>query len=62
MRQRSFGFGAHFCLGAGVARLEARLVFAALLDRAPNLSLESEELSHRPNFLLRGLSALPVAA
>ena len=29
----SFGFGAHFCLGAGLARMEARALFAELLAR-----------------------------
>jgi cytochrome P450 len=62
VRHLSFGFGAHFCLGAGLARLEARIAFAALLDRAPGLKLASEELAYRPNFLLRGLAALPVSA
>jgi cytochrome P450 len=61
VRHLSFGFGAHFCLGAGLARLEARLALAALLDRAPNLRLMGGDLCFRPNFLLRGLEALPVA-
>jgi cytochrome P450 len=61
LRHLSFGFGAHFCLGAGLARLEARLAFGALLDRAPGLELTGEELAHRPNFLLRGLASLPVS-
>ena len=29
----SFGFGTHFCLGAGLARMEARALFAELLSR-----------------------------
>ncbi len=55
------GYGAHFCLGASLARLEAKLALGALLDRTPNLKLVSEDLRYRPNFLLRGLEALPVA-
>ncbi len=61
LRHLSLGFGAHFCLGASLARLEAKLALGALLDRTPKLKLESEDLRYRPNFLLRGLEALPVA-
>jgi len=57
----SFGFGQHFCLGAGLARLEARLVFGALLERAPGLALESDSVEYRPNPLLRGPRTLPVS-
>jgi cytochrome P450 len=58
----SFGFGAHFCLGASLARLEARSAFRGLLDRHPSLRLAADEVEHRPNLLLRGLRALPVSA
>ena len=61
LRHLSLGFGAHFCLGASLARLEAKLALGALLDRTPKLKLESEDLNYRPNFLLRGLETLPVA-
>jgi cytochrome P450 len=56
----SFGFGAHFCLGAPLARLEAEIAFHALLDRFPRLELASEALAYRANPILRGLVALPV--
>ncbi len=57
----SLGFGPHFCLGAGLARLEAEVAFAALLGRLPGLRLASEAVEFRPNPILRGLRALPVA-
>jgi pimeloyl-[acyl-carrier protein] synthase len=64
IRHLSFGIGAHFCLGAALARLEGRAVFAALAARCPELRLAdpAAEPEHRPNFILRGLKALPVVA
>jgi cytochrome P450 len=56
----SFGFGAHFCLGAPLARLEAKVAFEALLERFPELSLGEEEPRWRPNLFLRGLEELPL--
>ena len=56
----SFGFGAHFCLGAPLARLEAEVAFGALFERFPELELTGEKLRYRPNPILRGLEALPV--
>jgi cytochrome P450 len=60
VRHLSFGFGGHFCLGAGLARLEARCAFRALLEQAPDVRLAGP-VTRRPNFLLRGLASLPVA-
>ena len=57
-----FGFGAHFCLGAPLARLEARLAFEALARRFPALKLVDERPQYRPNPVLRGLVRLDVAA
>lgn len=58
----AFGHGIHYCLGAPLARLEARIAFTALLDRFPGLRLaaEPEDLRWRPGILLRGLEELPV--
>jgi len=55
-----FGFGAHFCLGAPLARLEAEVAFRALLERYPNMTLEDEAPRYRPNPVLRGLKSLRV--
>ena len=57
-----FGFGAHFCLGAPLARLEAEIAFRALLERFAELRLADEAPEYRPNPILRGLKALPVQA
>jgi cytochrome P450 len=60
IRPMSFGGGIHHCLGAQLARLEAELVFAALIERMPNLTLpEKETPAWRRSFTLRGLSRLP---
>jgi cytochrome P450 len=57
-----FGHGLHFCLGAPLARLEAKHAFAALLERAPQLELAvpQESLAYSTSFFLRGLRALPL--
>ena len=54
----AFAAGAHFCVGAPLARLEARIVVRTLRERYPNLRLSSEAPSYRENFNLRGLKAL----
>ena len=58
----AFGHGIHYCLGAPLARLEARVAFTGLLDRFPDLRLAADpaELPWRPGLLLRGLHRLPV--
>jgi cytochrome P450 len=58
-RHLAFGWSAHFCFGASLARLEAQIVFDALLDLPP-LELEPGELQWRHNLGLRGLNALNV--
>jgi cytochrome P450 PksS len=61
-RHLSFGLGAHFCLGAALARMEGQIALATLLRRAPELRLAVEPgaLRWRPGLVLRGLRALPV--
>jgi cytochrome P450 len=60
-RHLSFGGGIHYCLGAPLARLEGEIAFAALARRLPTLHLATDTIKHRDNFLLRGLSELPVS-
>jgi cytochrome P450 len=55
----SFGGGAHYCLGAPLARLEAQLAIPALLKRYPNLRL-AEGAQRRDSLTLRGYLSLPV--
>ncbi|MFH0246131.1 cytochrome P450 [Streptomyces sp. HK10] len=58
----SFGHGPHYCLGAELARLEARIALPALFDRFPDLTLAvpAEELRPLPSFISNGHQTLPV--
>jgi len=60
-RHVSFGFGAHFCVGAALARLEAQEVIAALARRAPNMVWDGRTPQWRKGLILRGLERLDVA-
>ena len=59
-RHLAFGWAAHFCFGAPLARMEARIAFQALLRRLPDLALTDQPPVWRDNLGLRGLTALPV--
>jgi pimeloyl-[acyl-carrier protein] synthase len=59
-RHVAFGWAAHFCFGAPLARIESQVAFSSLLRRLPNLALEQGPLVWRQNLGLRGLIALPV--
>lgn len=55
----SFGAGAHFCLGAALARLEAQIAFPMLLRNLPKLALAGVP-QRRARLTLRGYATLPV--
>ncbi|GIH19720.1 cytochrome P450 [Rugosimonospora africana] len=55
----SFGGGAHYCLGAPLARLEAQIAFPLLLTMLPRLSLAGPA-TRRDRLVLRGYATLPV--
>jgi cytochrome P450 len=59
LRHLAFGHGVHFCLGAPLARLEARVALTAVTRRFPNAALAGEPL-YKPNVTLRGMASLPV--
>jgi cytochrome P450 len=61
-RHLAFGHGVHFCLGAPLARLEARIALEALLSRLPGLSLDQGAgLERMESTIVYGLKALPVS-
>ncbi|MGH8978198.1 MAG: cytochrome P450 [Acidimicrobiia bacterium] len=58
----AFGFGAHYCLGQALARLELKVMFEQLLQRLPDLELveDSSTLPRRRANFISGLEAMPV--
>jgi cytochrome P450 len=59
-RHLAFGQGIHFCIGAPLARLEARIAIHALLARCPEICLATGELVWSDSLVFRGLHHLPV--
>lgn len=58
----AFGFGEHFCLGATLARTEARIVMERFLSRCQDISLTVPEasLTYDESFMVHGLKSLPL--
>ncbi len=59
-RHLAFGYAAHFCFGAALARIEGQETFEGVLRRMPTLALTPEPLVWRNNSGLRGITALNV--
>jgi cytochrome P450 len=59
-RHLAFGWAAHHCFGAPLARIEGQVAFETILQRLPGLRLRPDPITWRPNLGLRGLSALRV--
>ena len=59
-RHLAFGYAAHFCFGAALARIEGQEAFEGLLRRMPDLKLADGPLVWRNNSGLRGVTALNV--
>jgi cytochrome P450 len=57
----SFGYGAHHCLGAALARLEGRVVLEEVLKRFPDWEVDHRNARLTDGFLTRGWETLPVS-
>jgi cytochrome P450 len=57
-RHVAFGYGAHFCFGAPLARIEGQIAFEEMIREFPNWVLEDGALVWRTNLGLRGLTSL----
>ncbi|MEO8538936.1 MAG: cytochrome P450 [bacterium] len=61
-RHLGFGMGIHFCLGAPLARLEAKVATEELLKRVTNFRrVDDAVLPRVPTFIMRGVKSLPIA-
>lgn len=58
----SFGYGAHHCLGASVARLQARVALEELLGRCPGFSVDAAGGEFAPGHFVRRYASLPFVA
>jgi len=56
----SFGYGLHYCLGAALARLEARVALDEVLNRFPDWEVDWERAEQAHTSTVRGWSKLPV--
>jgi amino acid adenylation domain-containing protein len=59
-RHLAFGYAAHYCFGAPLARVEGQVVFEALLRRFSQITLEEQSIEWRSNLGLRGLTSLKI--
>jgi cytochrome P450 PksS len=61
-RHLAFGIGAHFCVGAPLARLEGQIALTTLCRRFPDLHLgvAPDSLRWRSGLVFRGLQELPI--
>lgn len=55
-----FGFGIHYCMGAGLARLEGRVAIEQLLEHMPGYSLEHDAMERLCGFSNRGYTRVPM--
>jgi len=56
----SFGRGTHFCMGAALARLEARVAFEEWWKRFPSYEVQQSGVRRVHSVNVRGFAALPI--
>lgn len=57
-RHLAFAIGAHYCLGASLARLEMQVVVPMILERFPDLRLRDDDITWQPTLSFRGPTEL----
>ena len=56
----TFGYGAHYCLGAALARIEGRIALDEVLNRWPEWEVDAAAARRAPTSTVRGWDTLPV--
>jgi cytochrome P450 len=59
-RHVTFGYGAHFCLGAALARMEGRVALTEVLSRFPSWEVDRDAVTYVATNTVRGPSSVPV--
>ncbi len=59
-RHLAFGWAAHYCFGAPLARMEGHIAFSTILRRTRHLALDTDSVVYRHNLAFRGLEQLPL--
>lgn len=60
LKHVAFGHGIHYCLGAPLARLEGAVVVTTLLERLPDIALNTDSVVWHHDIAIRSLQALPI--
>ncbi|MBW2234388.1 MAG: cytochrome P450 [Deltaproteobacteria bacterium] len=61
-RIMSFGYGPHHCIGAAIARLQARVALEELLSRCPDFTVDAAAGRYAPGHFVRRYESLPFTA
>jgi cytochrome P450 len=56
----TFNYGAHFCMGAPLARLEGAIAISRLIERFPNLKLFDDQYEYMDTMVMRGVRNMSV--